>query len=339
MGARHRDRLFLALASLALLAVVATGGYFWKSSRPAVKKAETPKQAEPPVESAPTGIELTFSGPVQARNVVPVPAPMDGTLETVEVEEGEEVGEEQLLARVKNEGIEAARQRAQEELDQMQSRVQNLESSLISARLESSRASADAQRAQAEFERLDKAAIRQQLLHKEGATPRLVYEKAQKDLELATSERDSLREAARSAQERIGFLQKDLDNAKRRLDERTQEYEEAKSGAMAAEIRSPVDGVVVSVKAKAGDQVSADMQDLMLLAVAPEELEVLIDVDEKVAAKIPDGTVVAIQVLEVTQDFEGKVTRDEDGKLHVEFESGDVTVKPGLNAVVKIKLP
>jgi multidrug efflux pump subunit AcrA (membrane-fusion protein) len=335
---RFRDRWFLVLASAALVAIIGTGGYFLTRS----KAAPPPKPivpAAPPEPAVPTGTEVTFSGTLQARNLIPVPAPIDGTLEALEVEEGDEVAEEQLLGRLRNEGLAAAKEQAQQELEQMQSRVQNLESSLIAARLEASRASADSQRAQAEFERVEKAAIRQQLLYKEGATARLTYEKAQKDLELATSERDSFRTTAKNSQDRIGFLQRDLDNAKKALEERSAAAEEASTDLKAADILAPVDGLLMSVNAKLGEQVPVEMKDLFVIAVAPEELEVLIEPDSKTAERIPDGAPALVQILELSLDVEGKVARDEDGRIHVEFDAKDRSIKPGLAAVVKIRLP
>lgn len=336
MEARTRDRLFIALASVALIGVAGTGFYFWRLKAEPPKKVETPAA---PVAEQPTVNEISFTGTIQARNLIPMAPPIDGTLEALDVAEGDEVFEGQPLARIKNEGLQAAFDQATQELEQIQSRIHNLESALIAARLETSRALADAQRSQAEFDRIEKLATRQQLLYREGATARLTYEKAQKDLELATSERNSLREAARQAEERVQFLMRDIDNAKKTVDERNRNLEAAKADLQSAEVLSPVDGLLITAKPKVGDQVDANMKDMFVIAVAPEELEVPIEPDPKIAAKIKDGAPALIQIPELSQDgIEGEVRRDEDGKFHVEFEASDATIKPGLNAIVKIRL-
>lgn len=336
MGARFRDRLFLVLASLAMLGIAGTGIYFWRTRAPAEKKAQV---ASAPAPEEPESPEVSFTGTIQARNVIPVAPPADGTIDSIEVAEGDEVFEGQPLVRIKNEGLQAAFDQASEELEQTQSRIHNLESLLIGARLEASRALADAQRSQAEFDRLEKAATREQLLYREGATARLKFEKAMKDLELATSERNNLREAARQSEERVQFLVRDIDNAKKTVDERTRNLETAKADLQSAELASPVDGLVVTAKVKPGDQVEVNMKDMLVIAVAPEELEIPVEPDAKTAGKIKDGAPALIQIPELSRDgIEGEVRRDEEGKFHVEFEAGDPAVKPGLNAIVKIRL-
>ena len=338
MGARFRDRWFLLLASVVLLGVAGAGFYFLRPSG-AVKMAVVAPKPEP-VAVEQTATEISLTGTIQARNLIPVAAPIDGTIEALEVDDLTEVSEGQLLARIKNEGLQTAHDQAAQELEQMQGRIQNLESALINARLEASRALADSQRAQAEFDKADKFAMRQQLLYKEGATARLVYEKSQKDLELAMSERNSLREMSKNADDRIQFLSRDIESAKRKLEERSAALEDAKTDLLAATVNSPVDGLLLFAKAKVGERVSMDRKDLFTIAVAPEELEIPLDLDAKTAERVTEGMAALVQIVELSQDaIEGEITKDEDGKFHVEFQAADPVVRPGLTAIIKIKLP
>ena len=332
---RFRDRWFLTLAGVLLLAVTAAGGYLWRQLKP--PRQQPPKQE---MVELPSGTGVSFTGPVMALNAVPVPIPVDGTVDSVEVEEGTEVFQGQLLIRIRNEGLDAAREAAQQELEQMQGRVQNLESGVISARLEASRAAAEAARSQGDFDRIERIATRQQMLYREGATPRLVFEKSLKDLELARSERDSLREVARQARERVTFLQRELEFAKKSADEKSQSLEGAKADLQTAEITSPVDGLLVTMRAKPGDQVQASNQDLIVVAVEPSEMQVRIQPDPKVLPKLRDGLPALVQILELSSDgIPGELRREEDGEWHVEFTAADPNIKPGLNALVKVKLP
>lgn len=336
MEAKTRDRLFVALASVALLGIAGTGFYFWRL------KAVPPKNVEAapaPAVEQPTVNEVSFTGAIQARNLIPMAPPIDGTVEALDVAEGDEVFEGQPIARIKNEGLQAAFDQATQELEQIESRIHNLESALINARLETSRALADAQRSQADFDRVEKLATREQLLYREGATARLKFEKAMKDLELATAERNSLRESARQAEERVQFLIKDIDGAKKTVDEREKNLESAKADLQAAEVLSPVDGLLISVKPKVGEHVDVNMKDMFVIAVAPEELEVPVEPEPKIAERIKDGAPALIQIPELSRDgIEGEVRRDEDGKFHVEFDAADATIKPGLQAIVKIRI-
>lgn len=334
-----RDRWFLALASLLMLGLVGGGIYVWKRGKaPAQKVQEAPPPLAEPVLQP--GAEVSFTSVIQAQVVAPISAPIEGTLETIEVEVGAEVSEGQLLARIKNLGLESAQAEAQQDLERVQTRVNNLESSLIAARLEGSRVFADADRARGEYEKSDKAAERQRMLYNEKATPRLTYEKAQKDFAQAKAEYDALREQARQAEARVQNTTLELDAAKRALDEKKESLEGARADMAVSEVHSPVDGVVVSVNGKVGDEVERSMKDLFQVAVDPSQLQVIIEPDERIAEKMTEGLPALVQVLEISSDgISGEVKKTESGQWKVEFTTGDVNIKPGLNAIVKVKLP
>lgn len=334
-----RDRWFLALASLLMLGLVGSGLYVWKRNRvPAPKAQEAPKPLPEP--ALPPGAEVSFTSVIQAQVVAPVGAPIDGTLESIEVEVGGEVAEGQLLGRIKNLGLELAEAEARQELERVQTRVNNLESSLIAARLEVSRANADADRSRAEFERAAKAAERQRMLYAEKATPRLTYEKAQKDFAQAKTEYDTLREQARQAEDRVQSVTRDLDAAKRALDEKKDAAEATRAELTVSEIHAPVGGILVAAGAKVGDDVEPTMRDLFQIAVNPSQLQAIIEPEERIAAKLTEGLPALVQVLEISSDaISGEVKKTESGQWKVEFTTGDVNIKPGLNAIVKVKLP
>ncbi len=334
-----RDRWFLALASLLMLGLAGGGIYAWKRGKaPTQKTQEAPQPL--PVPALQPGAEVSFTSVIQAQVVAPVSAPIDGTIESIEVEVGAEVYEGQLLARIKNLGLELAQAEAQQELERVQTRVNNLESSLIAARLEVSRANADADRSRAEYERTDKAAERQRMLYAEKATPRLTYEKAQRDFAQAKTEYESLREQARVADERVQSISRDLDAARRALDEKKDASEATRAELAISEVHSPVDGVLVSARANAGDEVDPTMKDLFQVAVDPSQLQVIIEPEERIANKLTEGLPALVQVLEISGDaISGEVKKTASGQWKVEFTTGDVNIKPGLNAIVKVKLP
>jgi multidrug efflux pump subunit AcrA (membrane-fusion protein) len=333
---RFSDKWFLATASVLLLALISGAALLYQRSR-------TPPAA-PPTASAepvlPPGSEISFTGLVQARQVVLVPPPMDGTLESVEVEVGQEVFEGQLLARIKNPALESSRDAAREDRERAQSRVNNLESSLIAARLESSRAAADASRAKLEFEKAEKLALRQQMLMREGATARLVHDKAQKDYQMASADYQALRDTERQAQNRVDSLVRDLEAARRALEEKNNQLEAATADLEGAEVVSPVDGILIAARGNPGDEITLAMEDLFQIAIDPGRLQVNIDPDPPARNRLSDGLPALVQVLEISSDaLSGELKIGEDGKVRVEFTTTDPYLKPGLNAIVKIKLP
>src|SRR5262245_4285073 len=142
-----RGKWVLLCVSAILVAIAA--GALSVLRRPAV---EAKKAAPAPPPALPPGAEISLAGKIEADHVIPVPAPIDGIIEEYLVDVGEEVYEGQLLARLRNQALEGASELAKIELDRAETRVNNLDSSLISARLEASRARAESSRSKGEFE-------------------------------------------------------------------------------------------------------------------------------------------------------------------------------------------
>ena len=304
------------------------------------KKVE-PKKAPPPVTPViASGAELTYTGVISARELLLVAAPVEGTLEALEVQPGQEVFEGQLLGRIRNESLDGIRTAAQEQLEAAQSKVTNLESALLASRLEVSRASADASRAQGEYDRMSKAATRQQMLYREGATPRLTFEKAMKDADGARAEYEGLRELARRAEERIKDQTSDLEAARKTLEEREKSLEAAQSDLAAAEVHAPADGVLLASRAQVGDTVHAGMEDLFQISTNPLKLKVTIEPEPPVLAKLRTPLPTAVLVAELPlSSIEGELVEIKDGKVTVNFDAPDPAIKAGLTATVRVKIP
>jgi multidrug efflux pump subunit AcrA (membrane-fusion protein) len=327
----------LVLAPLVILLAAAGAFYYYHKRSVAEAKPVAPVVA--PVVETPAGTEVSYSGVVQARNVVLIETPIEGIVETLEVEVGNEVSEGQILARIKNEELETSREAAQQDLDRSRNRVNNLESALIAARLEVSRAQAEVERVRIDSDRIERAAQRQSMLYREGATARLTYEKAQKDQAMAKAEYESARQAARRGEDRVAALISDLEAVRKSLDEKQQSLENAKTDLALAEVHSPVDGVIVGMKAKVGEPVELGAGDLFEVAVELGQLQVAFDPDPNVAGKLKDGLPATIQLIELSRDgIGGEVKRTEKGDWRVQFASPDPVVKPGINAIIKIKL-
>jgi len=265
-----RGKWLLAAGSLILLAIAAGTLSLWH--RGSTKPATAPPLAPPEFTAA----EITLPGLIRAQHVVPVGVPVDGTIEFIGPEAGQEVYEGELLARVTNQGLEASQQLAKAQVERAQTRVDSLNSALIAAQLEISRARADAARAQSELERAEKAYQRQQILQKEGAARRLEFEKVQKEFQLAEAHYRALDELARQSEQRAESLRKELDNARRLLEDKNRELEEASQELASAEIRSPANGILVKSAKHAGEEVTRDLKDLFEIAVDLSLLEAVV---------------------------------------------------------------
>jgi len=318
----------------AALAALAAAVWILLRTRPPQAAPKTQQAGAPSIPA-----EVRLTGAIRARQVVAVAATVEGILEQFMAEPGQEVFEGQLLARIRNGGLEAARQAAQSDLERAEGRVHALESGLIAARLEASRSRADADRARSEYEKAERVFERQNFLFKEGATPKLVFEKARKEFEAARQEAETVGELARVAEDRVASLTKELDAARRLLEEKKQALEEARQNLEATEVHSPVDGLLLARSRKVGDPVGPEVQDLLQIAVDLSALEVVLEPEPPVLERIRPGQDVLVEVIEGPESgMPGRVSAVEQGRVIVSFANPSPAVKPGMTAHVRIRL-
>lgn len=322
------------LAGVAVVVVLAAGaaGFLWYRAHFATAAQAVGPQpvAEPPNEVV---VPIT----VRARDVVSVPSPIEGTVETFHVEVGDQVFESQLLAHIKNTGIESGRDEASAIFETSQEKVNRLESALIQGRLEASRASAEASRARSDYERAERTYQRQQLLYREGATPRLTYERSETEYNTTKAEAESLEAKAKQVEERMASMTTELDNARRQMDEKHADYERAQEQATSADVKSPVDGLVVARRGIVGDEVSREVQDLFQIAVDLTTFEAVADVSPAIQARVQPGLPALLLFAEMTGGVGATVKGVSDGKIVLEFLNPGPAVKPGVTGQARIR--
>jgi multidrug resistance efflux pump len=328
-----RGKWFVLSASVTLLALV--GIAVTMLSRVSANKTKP----APPTTQAPPPVEVRLSGKIRAQSVVSVAPPVEGAVGALFADVGQQVFEGQLLARITNEGLETGQQMAQKVLDNAQSRVSTLESEIVSARLEASRARADANRASNEFDRMSQVFRRQQMLLAEGATPRLTYDKSSRDFEAAQSESRILEQVAAQAESRLNELIKSLDAEKRALADKSAEMETAKARAVATEVVSPVQGMIVARTGEVGQSVGPDKADFFQIATQLSQLEVVLDPDPPAMRRIRLGQPALVTLPEQGSDgMLGAVKAIQGAQVIVAFTSPNPAVKPGMLAQVRIKV-
>ena len=330
-----RGKWILFGGSVILLAVALGAWNYYKRTQAPVAVAKPAPEPSPIV----AGLEVSLSGRVEAQKVVAVPASTDGRVEEFFVEAGEDVYEGQMLARIKNQQLEASQEQAQAELDHAQIKVNNLESAVLSARLEASRTRADASRSKTELDRTERVFQRQEMLNNQGATARNTYQKAVEDRLTAMNEYETLSIRARSAEDRVGVLLKDVEAAKKTLEEKMAAMEDAKTAFASGIVHAPVDGTLVSRKGVTGEDVTVEMADMFVIATDLSALQVELEPEPEVLKRLQPGMPAIVVIAEsASESIEGKIKEIKDTKVIVEFLSPSPAIKPGLTARVKLKL-
>jgi multidrug efflux pump subunit AcrA (membrane-fusion protein) len=284
--------------------------------------------------------QVTLTGTIRPQHVVSVGAKVQGNIETFMADVGQEVFQGQVLARIGAGGLESKREAAVHAVESGQDQVSKAEAAVLSARAEASRASADAQRSRNALDRAQKTYARQQTLHNSGATPRLVYEKAEQEYEAELHDFEIMDKAEKAAAENVQSAMDALAGAKKTLEERNQQLEEAQGALEAAELRAPIDGLIVGRKGEAGKPAEEAGDDLFTIATDIYALEVVLEPMPDVVKRIRPGHEALVIVPDLqTGGMPGDVKDvTKDGRVIVEFASSMPAVKPGMKADVRLKL-
>lgn len=318
---------------LLVAALLCAGG--WYGLDQYRKRERLATQAAPP-QTGPNLLGQTYSGKIRAQKTVLIPAPIEGTIESIEVADGEEVFEGQLLGRIQNTAIETNKQKMEEDLDRAKGKVADLESQSLAARLEASRASADLARTRAEYEMTSRNYDKQQKLYREGATARKTFEKAEADFRKLVEDLKGAEDASKRAESRVRTIQNNVEEARTRLNEKTTDLEDADAELLTGEVKAPVSGLLIGHRKSAGEQVTRDVEDLFEIATDLSAMEILTEIPAELATKLSAGGRVFVQIAEAgPAPLNGTIREIRDGTAIIEFTSPTSTIRPGMSGQVR----
>ena len=321
------------LAAIAAVALGVGGGavwFHWKGRAPA---APIRKSGAALIES---NGQTTVSGKIRPQHIVPVKAGLEGDLDSFLVDVGQDVFEGQELARIGASGLEQARGAAEAAVTGAQEQVARAETAVTAARMDWSRADADQQRSHMARDRVQQVWDRQQTIFKAGAGSRQAYEKAQRDFESANEETEIKDKAARASSELLTQLQKSLSDAQKNLAGRARDLEAAQNNMQSADVRSPVDGLVVARNGEPGKPATGD---LFEIATDLFSLEAVLEPAPAVLSRLRLGQQVLVMIPDLQSGgMPGTVKAINGGEVVVEFECTLPAVKPGMLADVRFKL-
>jgi multidrug efflux pump subunit AcrA (membrane-fusion protein) len=303
------------------------------------------QKAAAPAGTAGVQAAASFSGPVislpgriEAVEVVAVPVPVSGRIESLPVNVGAEVAEGDLLATIRSAELESQKEVANEELSRLQNRVSTLESALIAARLEASRARESAGDARASMDGAQKALQRQELLYSKGAAAKQAVEKSQAALNAAAGSYEGRQKLVQLADGRVTELNRELEEQQKALDDKNKEHEAVAAQVVSGDVRSPVDGYVVARRGAVGEEIALEVEDLFLIAVNLTDLRAVVNAPPSLLEKVRAGQEAILQIAELPDGVPTKVTEVRDGQVIMDFTSPNTQIKPGITVQVVIKL-
>jgi multidrug resistance efflux pump len=302
------------------------------------KPVPVPRQVEAAVIHSD---DVTLNGPIRPQHVIGVGATVSGNIDALLVDVGEDVFEGQLLARTGSSNLDSDREAATQVLERTQDQLSKAESAVNSTRLEASRADADMQRARAQLDRTQAVLEHQTTLHKAGATPKLVYEKAVTDYEGAVKEFEIMDKALRASRDNASAASTKVAGLKSAVAEKSRDLDNTEGAYTATEVHAPSEGVVVGRKGETGKPAQEYGDQLFQIATDLYALEVTLPAKPEVLKRIHPGQPATVQVLDLQSlGMPGAVkeVREKEGEIVVEFSGTVSGIRPGMRADVRLRL-
>ena len=323
------------LSAAAVLAGFAVGALSLRHRSPA---------PAPPVRAAGAAVllpvnQVTLSGAIRPQHFVGVGAQVNGVIDAFLVDVGQDVYQGQVLARIGTQELDSAREAIANAVDHAQERVNRAETAVAGARLEQSRADAEAQRARFAMERAETVFSRQQLLFNQGATPRLVYDKARSEYDGARAEFAVMDRAARATADRVQSALEEVASAQKILAGENQRLQDSQAALEAADVHSPVDGLLVGRNGEIGKLAQEFGENLFQIATDTYALEVALEPQPPVLKRLRPGQPALVLVPDLqTPGITGDIKEIKGTQVVVEFNSTIPAIRPGMVADVRFKL-
>jgi multidrug resistance efflux pump len=188
------------------------------------------------------------------------------------------------------------------------------------------------------FERVEKVYSRQQMLYGQGATPRLTFEKAQREFASAQADLDVMTRAERAARAQAQSALDQVAAAKQALAAPSQDLNDAEQSLQSGEVRSPVEGIVVGRGGEQGGPVPST-GGLFQIATDLYALEVAVQPKPEALPQIHSGQEALVTIVDLPgAGVRGRVKTIDAGQVVVEFVNTMPAVKPGMQVNVRLKV-
>lgn len=261
---------------IGLVALVAIGGSAWWMHRPKEVSAASPTPVSPVRTVAAAGRVEPFGEEVR------LASELDGRLKRVLVEEGDRVRAGQVVAELDNGDFVARVALAKATIAEREAAVERLVNG--SRRQERGEQRAAVREAEVVVDNARVERDRRQQLLDRGAISRTEFDTADREYRVSVARLEAVRERQSLVDDQT--RPEDLARARAELAAARARLDEAEALLSKTIIRSPIAGVVLRKKLKAGESVSSKGEPAILTLGEVAKLRIRVDVDEHDVAKV-----------------------------------------------------
>lgn len=301
-----------------------------------------PKPQQPPARAAgavslPAGTAANLTGFLRPQHVVTFGTTLNGSIIAFLAEVGDQVFQEQVLARIGSADLETARESAQRAVDRAQERVDRAQDDLSRARLEESRSSAEMQRAREVFNKAEALYSKYQTARQHKAVAEKVFAKSEEDYQSAREDLEVAETAWRAAGNTLRTCENLVDSAKQSLQERLEALDEARKGMDSAEVKAPVDGYIVARNGQVGQSAQETGEQMFQIATDFVAMEFTVEPPADVLKTLKPGKPALVLIPELTDaGIPGQVKSINGSQVVIEFVANLPAMRPGMKAGVRL---
>jgi HlyD family secretion protein len=351
-------RIWLIGGLLAAAAVAAAGYFFLHEAT-----VPAPKYRTATVERGALVSAVSASGTLNPVTSVVVGSQLSGQIAELLADYNSEVKAGQIIARLDTDQLVARRRQAVADLEVAQAavavqraQIERARADQASARAAIVNARAQVERAASQLKEAERELRRKRELLGRGATSateaeraEAAFDQARAQLNGAEAQANAALAVERAADAALRIAEAQLDNAQAQVKQREAAVALVDVDLARAEIRSPIDGVVVQRNVEIGQTVAASLQAPVLFNIAQDlrRMQVHASIDEADVGRVRTGQFVSFTVDAFPgQNFEGRVEQIRLGPqvtqnvvtyvVLVSVDNSALRLLPGMTANVRI---
>ncbi len=237
-------------------------------------------------------IVYNYSGTAEYKDKTKISARMSGEIEEIYVEEGDEVEQGQLLAKIDDQELLNKADSAKESIKEAEAALKKAELSREISENNLAESRASLREAESEYNQVENDYQRDKKLYEENAIAKAKFEQTKTLYEKAEAGLQRINTGVKSAEKRIEIAELDIENAESRLEKSKNELKNIKLQLDYTEIRAPLSAKILNKFIERGEITAAAHP--VFEAAETEKIEIVSYIGMKDIANLREGSKVLI---------------------------------------------